>query len=192
MLNGNAYVNPLVPTLYTALSAPAEYLNDTTIYGTGVNPYLLPYGAIVEIQVDNHDDRAHPFHLHGHHFQVIYRGGGGTLFPGLESDTPPAIPLRRDTIVVYPDNTVTIRFVADNPGIQLFHCHTEWHVVGGMTATFIEAPTELIAQKLYIPASHRDICDKYGILRKGNAAGNSVDWLNLTGAPTQAPVSNWG
>ncbi len=82
MLHGVAYVNPTVPTLYTALTAPAQYLNNPSIYGTGVNPYIIPYGAIVEIQVDNHDDRAHPFHLHGHHFQVIYRGSGGSLFPG--------------------------------------------------------------------------------------------------------------
>jgi iron transport multicopper oxidase len=190
MLNGNAYVNPLVPTLYTALSAPAQSLNNPIIYGTGVNPYIISYGAIVEIDVTNHDDRAHSFHLHGHHFQIINCGSGGSFFPGL--DSTPAIPLRRDTIVVYGGDTATIRFVADNPSIQLFHCHTEWRVVGGMTATFIEAPTELVAQKLYIPASHRQICDNYGILRTGNAAGNSVNWLNLTGAPTQAPSSNWG
>jgi iron transport multicopper oxidase len=100
--------------------------------------------------------------------------------------------MKRDTVVVYPDGTATIRFVADNPGIQLFHCHTEWHVIGGLTATFIEAPAQLVAQKPYIPASHRVVCDNYGIPRKGNAAGNSVNWLDLTGANTQAPASNWG
>lgn len=189
-LNGVTYVNQKVPTLYTVLTAPAQYQNDPTIYGTGSNPYILPYGSIVEIDISNHDDRAHPFHLHGHAFQVIYRSDAGDLFPGLQ-DTP-SIPMKRDVITVYGQGTATIRFVADNPGIQLFHCHTEWHLVSGMMATFIEAPTELVAQKPYIPASHRTVCDNYNIPRKGNAAGNSKNWLDLTGANTNAPLSNWG
>ncbi len=69
------------------------------------------------------------------------------LRPGLW-DTP-AILVKRDVLTVYGQGTATIRFRADNPGIQLFHCHTgvarrqrhDW-------VTFIEAPTELVAQKL--------------------------------------------
>ena len=189
-LNGVTYVNQIVPTLYSVLSAPAQYLNNPAIYGTGSNPYILPYGSIIELQITNHDDRGHPFHLHGHNFQVLSRSDNGNLWPGL-ADTP-AIPMRRDTLVVYPQGTATIRFRSDNPGVQLFHCHTEWHVVSGMIATFIEAPTELVAQKPYIPASHRAVCDNHGISRSGNAAGNKNNWLNLTGANTEAPTDNWG
>ena len=65
-------------------------------------------------------------------------------------------------------------------------------MVSGMMATFIEAPQELVAQNPYIPGSHRAVCDKYGISRNGNAAGNSNNWLDLTGANTEAPTSNWG
>ena len=191
LLNGNAYIAPKVPTLYTLLGAPSEYLLNSSIYGA-VNPTFLPFGAIIELQITNHGDRAHPFHLHGHTFQIIFRGSDGPLFPGLEGSTPPATPLRRDTLVVYKDNTATIRFVADNPGIQLFHCHTEWHVIGGMTVTFIEAPEELLKQNLYIPASHRQACDKQGIPMVGNAGGDAVDWGNFTGVPMLAPTSNWG
>jgi iron transport multicopper oxidase len=189
-LNGISWVPQKVPTLYTALTAPAQHLINPTIYGTYSNPVILPYGSVIEIDITNHDDRAHPFHLHGHVFQVIYRSDGGYLFPGM--DDTPAQPMQRDTLVVYPQGTATIRFVANNPGIQLFHCHTEWHVVAGMTATFIEAPDQLVAQKPYIPASHRAMCDDYGIPRKGNAAGNSNSWLDLTGANTDTPINNWG
>jgi iron transport multicopper oxidase len=183
-------VSQKVPTLYSALTAPAQYLNNPAIYGRGANPYVLPYGSVVEIQINNHDDRAHPFHLHGHVFQVIYRSDAGYLWPGLYSI--PAVPVKRDTLTVYGQGTAIIRFVADNPGIQLFHCHTEWHVVAGMTLTFIEAPTQLVAQDPYIPTSHRSVCDNYGISRKGNAAGNTKNWLDLTGANTETPVNNWG
>lgn len=189
-LNGASYVDQKVPTLYSVLTAPAEHLTNPAIYGSGANPYILPFGAVVEINIMNHDDRAHPFHLHGHAFQVVARSDNGFLWPGLYEE--PATPMKRDTVTVYAQGTATIRFVADNPGVQLFHCHTEWHVVGGMTVTFIEAPAELVASKPYIPGSHRTVCDNYGISRKGNAAGNSKNWLDLTGAHTSASTNNWG
>jgi iron transport multicopper oxidase len=88
--------------------------------------------------------------------------------------------------------SATIRFVADNPGINLFHCHIEWHVEASLTATFIEAPTQLQAQNLYIPVSHRDVCTNQSIARKGNAAGNTANYLNLAGANDVAPTSMWG
>jgi len=188
--NGITYVPQKVPTLYTALSAPATYLTNPTIYGQACNPIVIPYGAIVELTVDNHDDRAHPFHLHGHNFQVVSRTSGGANFPGLS--TTPTSPMRRDTVIVYGQGSATLRFRADNPGVHLFHCHTEWHVEAGMTATFLEALPELVASAPYIPVSHRDVCTNHGILRKGNAAGNTKDWLNMTGANNNPPTNYWG
>lgn len=190
MLNGVAYVPPKVPTLYSVLTAPAVNINTASIYGWATNPYVIPYNAIVEMTITNHDSRAHPFHLHGHTFQIIYSYSESALFPGLY--TTPAMPLKRDTLVVHANSVATIRFKADNPGVNLFHCHTEWHVIAGMSATFIEAPDELVARKPYVPVSHRSVCDNYGILRKGNAAGNSNNWLDLTGANTVADSDNWG
>ncbi len=154
------------------------------------NAFVLPDGSIVELQVLNHDSRAHPFHLHGHAFQVVTRSGRGGNFPGLDSPAPS--PLRRDTVVVYADGAATLRFRADNPGVQLFHCHTEWHVEAGLTATLIEAPAQLSASRPYVPASHRESCDKLNIPRRGNAAGNVKDWLNLTGQNTNPPANYWG
>ncbi|KAJ9145434.1 WSC domain-containing protein [Pleurostoma richardsiae] len=188
--NGLTYVSPKVPTLYSALTAPDDVITNPSIYGTNTNPFVLPYGAVVELDINNHDDRGHPFHLHGHNFQVIWRSDGGANFPGLFAN--PAVPMRRDTVVIYAQGSATIRFVADNPGIQLFHCHSEWHVEAGLTATFVEAPAELKAAKPYIPVSHRDVCDKHGIARKGNAAGNNKNWLDLTGQNTDPPANYWG
>lgn len=188
-INGIDYVPQKVPTLYTALNAPAALLNDPSIYGQGANPFVLPYGAIVELTVSNHDSFAHPFHLHGHNFQVVSRDPGGSNFP---INIPAGPPMRRDTVQLMAQGSVTIRFVADNPGIMLFHCHIEWHVEAGLTATFIEAPTELQAQKLYIPVSHRAACAAQGIAMKGNAAGNTKNYADLTGANTIANTNPWG
>jgi FtsP/CotA-like multicopper oxidase with cupredoxin domain len=37
-----------------------------------------------------------------------------------------ANPMRRDTVDVPGGGSVNIRFVADNPGAWVFHCHIQW------------------------------------------------------------------
>jgi iron transport multicopper oxidase len=54
-----------------------------------------------------------------------------------------------------------------------------------MTATFIEAPDVMVAGNPYVPASHKSVCDAQGIPRKGNAGGNSKNWLDLSNANTE-------
>jgi iron transport multicopper oxidase len=44
----------------------------------------------------------------------------------------------------------------------------------------IEAPLEL-QKKLQIPQNHLDVCHASRTPTKGNAAGNTVDFLDLTG-----------
>lgn len=100
--------------------------------------------------------------------------------------------MRRDTVMLMSDGSMTIRFVADNPGVSLFHCHIEWHVEAGLTATFIEAPEQLQASDPYIPVSHRSVCNAQGIAMKGNAAGNSKHYGDLTGQNLVAKTNNWG
>jgi iron transport multicopper oxidase len=185
-----------VPTLYTALSAPASLVNNPQIYGPESNAFVLPLNAIVEITLINTDNGPHPFHLHAHNFQVIARSGPGpddgpALTPPANIAAPNA-PMRRDTVLVYPGGYAVLRFKADNPGITLFHCHIEWHVEAGLTATFIEAPTQLQQLKLAIPQNHYDTCKSLGIPTSGNAAGNTNNWLDLTGANTEPPLNDYG
>jgi hypothetical protein len=75
--------------------------------------------------------------------------------------------------------------------IQLFHCHIEWHVEAGLTATFIEAP-DVLQDTQTIPHGHYKTCESQGIPTKGNAAGNTKNWLDLTGANTAWETSPWG
>jgi len=176
------------------LSAPAQYVDNPKIYGANSNPVIIPYNAIVELTVINYDNGPHPFHLHAHQFQVISRspGNDGSTPDPVSTAPPPKIPMRRDTLLINGLGNAVFRFKADNPGITIFHCHIEWHVEAGLTATFIEAPHQLQAQGLTLPQNHIDACKAQGIPTVGNAAGNSQNWLDLTGAPTVPPLQDWG
>ncbi|KAI8634433.1 multicopper oxidase [Xylariaceae sp. FL1651] len=189
--NNVTYKAPKVPSLYTALSA-GELATDPSIYGSFTNSFVLEKGEIVQIIVNNLDSGRHPFHLHGHHFQALYRSEeeAGTFEDSniTEADFP-TTPMRRDTFVLYPDGNIVLRFRADNPGVWIFHCHIEWHVTSGLIATMIEAPLDL-QKSLTIPQNHLDVCASQKISTIGNAAGNSADFTDLRGenrAPNPLP-----
>ena len=82
-------------------------------------------GRTVRMQLINDTVWPHGIHLHGHHFTVLSRGG-----------TPDPHRDRRDTVLVLPDETVEIAFVADNPGRWLLHCHMLGHQASGMITWF--------------------------------------------------------
>ena len=92
-------------------------LYDPPRYGVPVKP-----NQRVRIRFVNESMMFHPFHLHGHTFQVM-RG-----------DTPRA---RKDTVLVPPKQTVEVEFDTDNPGKWITHCHNTYHLEAGM-AMFIE------------------------------------------------------
>lgn len=138
-------------------------------------------GEIIEITLNNLATGHHPFHLHGHHFQVIsHRPTNSGPFDPAEEDFP-AVPMHRDAVEVYGLSSAVIRFRADNPGVWLFHYHVQWHVALGMAATIIEDPIELQAITLEIPGPHLEICKAHCIHTGGNAAGNKDNHFNLGG-----------
>lgn len=176
--NGEPYVPQLVPTLYTAVTVGDDNTNPI-VYG-GVIPYIVESEAVVDIVINNYNFAIHPFHLHGHQFQVLERAPANSgVWPGWNTTTPPPEPASRDVVDVYSNSYAVIRFKADNPGVWLFHCHIEWHVEMGMQASIIEAP-ELL-RDWQIPADHIDACRVQGIPYEGNAAGNTEDPLDTTG-----------
>ncbi|KAM0815501.1 putative Cupredoxin [Seiridium cardinale] len=189
--NNITYTAPKVPTLYTALTTGDDASNPI-VYGEYTHSFVLEQDQVVQIVVNNLDSGRHPFHLHGHAFQALYRSEdeAGTFDDSniTEADFP-ATPMRRDTLVLYPDGNIVLRFKADNPGIWLFHCHIEWHVASGLMATMVEAPLEL-QKTLTIPPEQYDVCSAGGIPTAGNAAANTVNVLDLTGqnsAPAPLP-----
>jgi iron transport multicopper oxidase len=84
------------------------------VYGQ-VNPIMIKYNETVEIIINNHNFNLHPWHMHGHHFQVLERSGPNTgTWPGTYAEYP-AAPIKRDTVMLQPNSYAIIRFRADNP-----------------------------------------------------------------------------
>jgi len=161
------------------------------VYGVNSNPIAVKSGDIVEVVINNFTPGGHPWHLHGHKFQTVARSGANVLASGVRYDGTnlPAIPMKRDVVGVRGGGYVVLRFKADNPGVQLIHCHIEWHVAAGLTATFIEATDQL---RFAIPLDHLLTCKVQGIPIAGNAAGNTRNPLDLTGANTEVPPTDNG
>ncbi|CZR68894.1 related to multicopper oxidase [Phialocephala subalpina] len=97
----------------------------------------------VDIVINNLDDGAHPFHLHGYSFYILasYRSdhGWGSYSPYATSGASamkPKLnlenPIRKDTVSVPRRGYVVIRFKADNEGIWVLHCHVLFHQASGM------------------------------------------------------------
>ncbi|KAJ5746212.1 hypothetical protein N7520_011394 [Penicillium odoratum] len=193
--NNISYTKPKVPTLYTVLSA-GDQATDATVYGDYTHAMILEHNQVVEVVVNNGDTGSHPFHLHGHTFQVINRapGYGAHFYDYLNGDPVaydpsnhtafPKYPPRRDTLVLPPQGYFVIRFVADNPGVWIFHCHIDWHLMQGLAMLMIEAPS-LIQERVTIPEEHYEVCKAAGVEYEGNAAGNTEDYLDLKGQNKQ-------
>jgi FtsP/CotA-like multicopper oxidase with cupredoxin domain len=62
----------------------------------------------------------HPIHIHGHTFKVLH------------SDQRMLPVHHADTVLLMPEETVDVAFVADNPGRWMFHCHVIEHQETGM------------------------------------------------------------
>jgi FtsP/CotA-like multicopper oxidase with cupredoxin domain len=87
--------------------------------------YEIKRGSLVSIDVYNDTAWPHAMHLHGHHFWVM-------------SDNPTAdLPSgQRDTWLMQPQEKASLVFLADNPGLWLFHCHMLEHAASGMGPVF--------------------------------------------------------
>lgn len=102
-------------------------------------------GPWVDLVINNLDDGGHPFHLHGHDVYVLSSShadrGWGSYNP-YSDESPPGPPLnllnpmKRDTFFVPRRGYTVVRFLAENKGIWMFHCHLLWHQASGMAMGF--------------------------------------------------------
>lgn len=191
--NNITYVAPKVPALITALTTGKDALN-SQVYGTNTNTFVLEKDEIVEIIVNNLDTGTHPFHMHGHVFQTLVRDIkydadlGEDPHPYDPSDHAdyPKIPMMRDTIFLRPQSNFVIRFKADNPGVWIFHCHIEWHILQGLSIILVEDPLSIQASAhQQLTQNHLDVCKRSNVSTKGNAVGNFENVFDLTGEDVQ-------
>ena len=98
-------------------------INDTVSTGHVMAPSAdLKIGQTYIFNIVNDTAWPHPMHLHGHTFRVISRNGEGTQYQEWQ-----------DTVLINPNESAEIAFVADNPGDWMFHCHILEHQTGGMS-----------------------------------------------------------
>ncbi len=90
-----------------------------------ITPLKFKLGEVVNLTFDNKSMMAHPMHLHGHSFKIIAING------------KPVNGALRDTVLVLPHSQVTVQFTADHLGKWMLHCHTAYHMAGGMM-TYVE------------------------------------------------------
>ncbi|KAF6755667.1 laccase 16 [Ephemerocybe angulata] len=127
--NGIQYQSPSVPTLLQIISGATNPADFTTSEHT----LVLNHNEIVEIHLHGSaNGHVHPFHLHGHAFDVVQGNSGPINYVN---------PPRRDVVGIK-GGTGIIRFKADNPGPWFLHCHIDWHLEAGLAVVFAEAPAE--------------------------------------------------
>jgi len=184
--NNVTYRTPVVPAYLTAVSMGSDAMNPE-VYGQ-TNSFVLRHGDNVELTVINWDAGFHPFHLHGHHFQLVSESYDVSSEDRSINPLVPegqANPMRRDTVMVPPDGgSRTIRFRADNPGTWIFHCHIEWHLQSGLATVFIEAP-DIMQDYIGAPTDVVEQCAALGFATSGNAAGwnSTTDFTGLEVGP---------
>ncbi|KAJ1668493.1 ferroxidase fet3 [Coemansia sp. RSA 1813] len=173
ILDGVPYKTPKVPTLFSAITM-GNLSTDATVYGTQARVHILDYMDIVEVELHNTGFLDHTFHLHGHTFQVVEYGptGGGSPrgFTPTKLQKARGAPIRRDTLMIKANSYIKIRFIADNPGAWLFHCHIDVHFHRGLGITFVEAPL-MLQKTTRIPTELSHMCLRQGIPASGNGIG---------------------
>jgi FtsP/CotA-like multicopper oxidase with cupredoxin domain len=81
-----------------------------------IPPIKVQQGKRYRLTFQNASGDQHPMHLHRHTFEVV--GIGDMNISGL----------KKDVVNVMPLDTVSVDFVADNPGDTLLHCHMQLHM----------------------------------------------------------------
>ena len=86
--------------------------------------YTLHEGRRTRLKFRNASDDIHPLHLHRHSFELTRIGG------------KPTAGVLKDVVMLGGFQELEFDFVADNPGLTLFHCHQQLHMDFGFMALF--------------------------------------------------------
>lgn len=93
--------------------------NHWTINGKSfpeIEKLRLEKGKRYRLAFNNDTGDIHPLHLHRHTFEITSIGG------------KPMAGVKKDVVSVARKTTAAVDFVADNPGLTLFHCHMQLHM----------------------------------------------------------------
>jgi FtsP/CotA-like multicopper oxidase with cupredoxin domain len=86
--------------------------------------FHLRQGRRYRIRMHNASDDIHPIHLHRHSFELASLAG------------VPTAGILKDVVMLGGYQETEVDFVADNPGLTLFHCHQQLHMDFGFMTLF--------------------------------------------------------
>ena len=111
-------------------NAAADGFNQWTINGKAFSMdeptrlARLQQGRRYRLHMRNASDDIHPIHLHRHTFELTSVAGRKTSG------------VMKDVVMVGGYQEVDVDFVANNPGLTLFHCHQQLHMDFGFMGVF--------------------------------------------------------
>jgi FtsP/CotA-like multicopper oxidase with cupredoxin domain len=120
----------VIEMTFAKQNAALEGFNLWTINGAaypmteGPSPptFHLKHGKRYRLRMRNASDDIHPIHLHRHSFELARIAG------------VPTAGILKDVLMLGRYQEAEIDFVADNPGLTLFHCHQQLHMDFGFMA----------------------------------------------------------
>lgn len=86
--------------------------------------FHLKQGRRYRIHMHNESDDLHPIHVHRHSFELTNLAGTSTAG------------IMKDVVMLGGYQEIAVDFVADNPGLTLFHCHQQLHMDFGFMTLF--------------------------------------------------------
>jgi len=86
--------------------------------------FRVKQGKRYRIRMHNASDDIHPIHLHRHSFELTSITG------------KPVAGIFKDVLMLGGYQEAEVDFVADNPGLTLFHCHQQLHMDFGFMTLF--------------------------------------------------------
>jgi FtsP/CotA-like multicopper oxidase with cupredoxin domain len=86
--------------------------------------FHLKQGRRYRLRMRNASDDINPVHLHRHSFEITKIAGVKTAG------------IMKDVVMLGGYQEVEVDFVADNPGLTLFHCHQQLHMDFGFMTLF--------------------------------------------------------
>lgn len=89
---------------------------------SGQPQFDVERGKRYRLHLSNASNSNHPLHLHRHTFEISHIAG------------TPTSGVRKDVVMIGSYQMLDIDFIADQPGLSLFHCHKQSHMDFGFMA----------------------------------------------------------
>ena len=117
-----------IDMVFAKVNAARSGFNQWTLNGESfsmerMSPlFKIHAGRRYRLRMRNASDDIHPVHLHRHSFELVSIAG------------KPTSGVMKDVVMIGGYQQVEVDFVANNPGLTLFHCHQQLHMDFGFMA----------------------------------------------------------